>query len=140
MKIKRYTKFVNEDLSTDITISDEYKDIKTNIVEMIEKSVEKPSMEVLKKTLTDYVADIDENPIEGLVNDSDVYEFYLKWRNDIDNILADIEFYEKRPSSMDVFSLYDYIVVGTKNSVKEICSKIIGDMGEESEGGQESSE
>lgn len=137
MKIKKYTKFVNEDLSTEITISDEYKDIKTNLIEIVEKSVEKPSLEVLKKTLTNYISDIDENPIEGLVNDSDVYEFYLKWRNDIDNILTDIEFYDKRPSSMDVFGLYDYIVIGTKNAVKEISSKIIDDI---SGGGQESPE
>ena len=27
--------------------------------------------------------------IEGLINDSDIYEFYLKWRNDIDEILND---------------------------------------------------
>ena len=133
MKIKKYLKFIKEDLSNEINLSDELKDIKTDLIEMIEKVSEKPSLENLKKHLTDYISDPDETPIEGLINDSDVYEFYLKWRNDIDGMLTKLDFYDKVPSKNEIFSLYDYVVFGTKSAVKEISSKILEDMEGKSE-------
>lgn len=128
MKIKNYLAFLKEDLSTEIQISEELKDIKNDLIKMIEEVSEKPTTDILKKHLTDFISDPDKTPIEGLINDSDVYEFYLKWRNDIDGILTKIDFYDKTPSKNEVFGLYDYVVWGTKSAIKEISSKILEDM------------
>ena len=38
--------------------------------------------------------------------------------DDIDDILDKNNFYEKAPNSLAVHSLYDYIIVGTKEAVK----------------------
>ena len=62
--------------------------------------------------------------IEGFINDSDVYEFYLKWRNDIDEILNDIKFFGETPTEINAFGLYEYVIKGTENSMNEIVKML----------------
>ena len=67
-----------------------------------------------------FIKDPEKFKIEGLINDSDIYDFYLKHRNSVDEILNDIKFYDEIPSEMNVFGLYDYIIIGTMKSVQEL--------------------
>ena len=71
-----------------------------------------------------FIKDPKEVKIEGLINDSDIYDFYLKYRNEIDELLGDINFYDEVPSEINVFGLYDYITKGTMKAVEEIVKKI----------------
>ena len=66
----------------------------------------------------------DDVKIEGLINDSDVYDFYLKYTDDIDVILNDITFFDESPSNQNVFGLYNYLVLGTNESIKEIVKNL----------------
>ena len=136
--IKRYLHFIGESNDVDITSDSEksptnYGDIKDQVKQMIEDSLKTSD----SKTYDDFIKSYNRNPeeaqIEGLINDSDVYEFYLKYRNDIDEILSEINFYDENPSEMNCFSLYDYIIQGTKKAVGEIIDMISNEKSENSD-------
>jgi hypothetical protein len=91
---------------------------------MIKKSLNTEDEETFNKFLKSFVRNPEESQIQGLINDSDVYEFYLKYRNDIDELLSKVNFYDEVPSEMSTFSLYDYIIKGTKRAVSEIISDL----------------
>lgn len=128
MRIKKYRNFINEDLKSDIEslLQDENKDLKSEIVDKIIKSLKTDERDVFDEFVDAYIRDDEKNQIEGLINDSDVYEFYLSYRNEIDALLAEINFYDEAPSDpeLNCFSLYDYIVKGTMKAVKECVSLI----------------
>jgi len=116
MKITNFKNFLREQAESDSNL---YDDVKSEIREFIEKSLKTSD----EKTFDDFVEAYKKNPnetqIEGLINDADVYEFYLKYRNVIDEKLSEIKFYEEKPSEMDCFSLYDFLVKGTKKAITE---------------------
>lgn len=121
MKINDFKNFLLEqNQENDST----YDEVKSDLKDLIEKSLKTSD----KKTIGDFIDAYERNPedtqIEGLINDSDVYEFYLKYRNNIDQKLSDSKFYEEKPSDIECFSLYDYIVKGTKRALKEFISEI----------------
>ena len=148
MKIKNYLQFIKEDITEQninqeddkkLDFSEEkptnkskksnfdissYEELKDEIQEMIKKSLKESTRSNEKDFIKEYLRDNDGAQIEGLINDSDVYEFYLKYRNDIDDILSNIGFFDKSSSSLEVFSLYDYIIEGTKEAVKKIIENI----------------
>ncbi len=103
----------------------EYNDLKSGVLEYIEKSVNKTDKESIKKFLESFIRDSESNPIKGLINDSDIYEFYLKYRNNIDQLLSKKDFYKKNPSDMESFGLYDYLIIGTKEAIKEVVKLIL---------------
>jgi len=129
MKIKRWYRFINEDLKSDIEGSlKDNKDLKSAIVEKIIKSLNTDERKVFDEFIDAFIKDDKKNQIEGLINDSDVYEFYLSYRNDIDEMLSDINFYDEKPSDMNSFSLYDYLVKGTQRAIKECVLMMKDDL------------
>jgi len=101
-----------------------YSEIKEEISELIKSSLSSTDNKLFTDFIDASIKNPEETQIEGLINNSDIYDFYLKWRNDIDSILSDINFYDESPSEIKVFSLYDYIIQGTKKSISEIISMI----------------
>jgi uncharacterized protein YjgD (DUF1641 family) len=122
-KIKSYTTFLIEDINSKLSTSD-VSDIKDDIKEMMEKSIKTSDNKTLDDFKSAYIKNQEDTQIEGLINDSDVYDFYLKYRNDIDEILSKIKFYDQIPSDMQSYSLYDYVIKGTKKAILEIISDI----------------
>jgi hypothetical protein len=124
-----YLKESNEE-DIDITSSSEpvqekdYTDLKEEIVDMIKSSLKSDDEKLFNDFVTATIKDPDNSQIEGLINDSDIYEFYLKWRNEIDEVLSDINFYDDIPSEIKVYSLYDYIIKGTNKAISEVISKL----------------
>ena len=143
--IKKYLQFIKEDIDEndeidfssespeesnipvekkdEFNISD-YEDLKSDLEEMIQRSLKESTRSNQKDFIKEYLKGNDGAQIEGLINDSDIYEFYLKYRNDIDDILTLEKFFEKSPSSHEVYSLYDYIIEGTETPVKKIIQNI----------------
>ncbi len=76
------------------TTSEVNTDLKNDISEMIKKSLDTEDEETFNKFLKSFVRNPEESQIQGLINDSDVYEFYLKYRNDIDELLSKVNFYD----------------------------------------------
>lgn len=118
--IKRYSQFINEadQIDSDNSNPDKYSEVRDEIKSMIEKTIEKSGGE-FKSFTESFLKSPEDVKIEGLINDSDVYDFYLKWRNDIDEILNDVKFYDESPSDLSVFGLYDYLIKGTERSLEE---------------------
>jgi len=77
-----------------------------------------------KSFVESYIKNPKEVKIEGLINDSDVYDFYLKYRNQIDECLNDIKFYDLNPSDLGTFGLYEYTINGTLSAVLEFVKEL----------------
>lgn len=125
MKLKYFNQFVFEQAEeSEVKDPSIYTDLQDDLKEMIEKSLNTSDEKTLEDFIDAYLRDSEKTQIEGLINDSDIYEFYLKYRNNIDEILSQINFYGEKPSDMDSFSLYDYIIVGTKKAIKEVLNML----------------
>jgi hypothetical protein len=108
---------------TDASDSSKFTEIKDEIKSMIEKTIEKSGGE-----LNQFVESFNKNPedfkIEGFINDSDIYEFFLKWRNDIDEVLNDIKFFDENPVEINAIGLYDYVIKGTERAFQEVVKMV----------------
>lgn len=136
MKLKKYNQFINESLSEEVSedLSEDYKDIKSDLIDLIEESVNSTDIELIKDFVESFLRDPDATNIEGLINDSDVYDFYLKYTDDIDSILNDIDYFSKSPQENGIIGVYDYIVFSTRTAVEEVVKMIQSDLfGEEME-------
>lgn len=99
--------------------SNKFPELKEEITSLIEKTIKSSGgeMESFKEK---FIKNPEDVKIEGLINDSDVYEFYLKFRNDIDELLNGINFFDDPPSEVNSIGLYDYIIKGTEKAIIEI--------------------
>ena len=126
MKIYRYNQFITEALKDDFSASldNKYKDVKEELIDMIEKSIKSDDKEVFNKFIDSYVKSPDDSSIEGLINDADVYDFYLKYRNDIDEVLNGIKYFDDTPSEENVYGVYEYTIKATKKAISEFIRLI----------------
>ena len=100
-----------------------YTEVTDEVKKMIETTIEKSGGE-FKSFVESFIKNPDDVKIEGLINDSDVYDFYLKYRNQIDEVLNSVKFYGETPESMNVFGLYDFIIKGTQKAVSEFVKML----------------
>ena len=120
--VKRYYEFIKEDESVSKD-SSKYMDVIDEIKSMIESTIEKSGGE-LDSFVDSYIKNAEDVKIEKFINDSDIYDFYLKFRNDIDEILNDIKFFSESPSDNNSFGLYEYIIKGTEKAFLEFVKMI----------------
>jgi hypothetical protein len=128
--IKKYLQFIKEaDETTEAQPaeksqdSSKYTELKEEVKSMIEKTIEKSGGE-FKSFVDKFTKSPDDTKIEGFINDSDIYEFYLKFRNDIDELLNNVKYFNQVPSESNTFGLYDYIIKGTEKAVLEIVKEL----------------
>lgn len=128
--IKKYLQFIKEaDETTEAQPAEKsqdsgkYTELKEEVKSMIEKTIEKSGGE-FKSFVDKFTKSPDDTKIEGFINDSDIYEFYLKFRNDIDELLNNIKYFNEVPSESNTFGLYDYIINGTEKAVSEIVKEL----------------
>jgi hypothetical protein len=130
--IKKYLQFIKEAdevketpsaESTEKNDSGKYTELKDEVKSMIEKTIEKSGGE-FKSFVDKFIKSPEDVKIEGFINDSDIYEFYLKFRNDIDELLNDIKYFNEVPSESNTFGLYDYIINGTEKAVSQIVKEL----------------
>ena len=103
---------------------DETITLKDDLNRMIEESVNTSDIKTKEDFIESYLKDDTDTEIVGLINDSDVYEFYLKYRIDIDELLLNMNYYDESPASVNVFGLYDYIIHSTKVAVKDVVQNL----------------
>lgn len=124
--IKKYLQFIkeaNEEEGKESLIGDKYTELKDEIKSLIEGTIEKAGGEY-KSFIDKFIKSPEDVKIEGLINDSDIYDFYLKYRNDIDELLNSIKYFDEVPSESNTFGLYDYIINGTERAVIEIVKAL----------------
>ena len=128
--VKRYLQFINEaNEEVQKVDSSKYTEIKDEIKSMIEKTIENSGGE-FASFVDKFVKEPEDVKIEGLINDSDLYDFYLKFRNDIDEILNDIKFFGNAPSEVNAIGLYDYLIKGTQKAIEESVKLLTEEGGE----------
>ena len=103
----------------------ETKTLTDNIIEIFSESIGSDDKTLIKKAISSYISDEESIAIKGLVNDSDVYDFFVKYTTDIDNTLRDINHYDKSPNSLNALGIYDYIIISTKIAIKEELVKYL---------------
>lgn len=132
MKIEKYNNFINEKLDFDDIrerLDDNYSELKNGLIEMIEESL-KGSTEVvnmidIENFIGDYISSgKDASMIDGIIEDNDIFNFYLKYQSDIDELLNDTKYMDKSPKENNVYSLYDVVIDGTKQSILEALKMI----------------
>ena len=125
--IKKYLEFITEDANDEIGIksmdSDNYTDIIDEVNSMIKKTIEASGGEY-KSFLASFIQNSEDVKVDGFINDSDIYEFYLKFRNDIDEILNNIRFFDTPSTELNAYGLYEYVIKGTERAFSEVVKMI----------------
>ncbi|HPZ23981.1 MAG TPA: hypothetical protein PLC25_03990 [Bacilli bacterium] len=117
MKNKRIRKF------TESIESGKFQEVIDELESLIESTIDNSGGE-MKSFIESFIKDPNEVKIEGLINESDIYDFYLKYRNQIDECLNDINFYDNPPSEIGALGLYEYTIKGTMVSVQEFIKQL----------------
>ena len=138
MNIKRYVQFLTEADETEAQVPEEsqataeetdasdsskYTEVVDEVKSMIEKTVEEYGGE-LKSFIKSYTKNPKDVKVRGFINDADIYDFYLKWRNDIDEILNNLKFFDEVPTKNNAFGIYEYAIKGTEKAFLEIVKMI----------------
>lgn len=108
---------------TEAIESNKFQEVIDEVKSMIEKTIEKSGGE-LESFVESYIKNPEDVKIEGLINDSDIYDFYLKYRNQVDECLKDIKFYDQTSTDVGAFGLYEYVIKGTTRAIKEFVSSM----------------
>jgi len=133
MKIHKYKNFIFENIEQEVIpkLSNDNKDMKENITRLIQKTINTDDIDVFKEKIDTIIKNPNESTIEGLIQDADVYEFYLKYRNDIDEVLSKNDFFTNLQDFQNqntLISLYDFVVKGTLECVSIIVNDIKEDI------------
>lgn len=138
MKLKRYVQFLTEADETEAQVPEEsqataeetdasdsskYTEVIEEVKSMIDKTIEESGGES-KSFIKSYTKNPKDVKIRGFINDADIYDFYLKWRNDIDEILNNLKFFDEMPTKNNAFGLYEYVIKGTEKAFLEIVKMI----------------
>ncbi len=124
--MKKFTQ-INETLLTSLENkldSDVFLDIKKAVIEMLEKTTNSDDIKVAKTFVNSYLENDETNYLIGFVNDADIYDFYIKYIDVIDQLLLKEEHFEKKPSELGVQSVYRYIIVSTKLAVVKLLTEL----------------
>jgi len=117
MRNKRIRKF------TEAIESSKFQEVIDELESLINSTIDNSGGE-LKSFVESFIKDPNEVKIEGLINESDIYDFYLKYRNQIDECLNDINFYDNPPSEIGALGLYEFTIKGTMISVQEFVKQL----------------
>lgn len=130
MVVKNYTTYLTESLNLDdlyLKLSDSHTELKKDLIEIINITLEESSdiKNIKSKDLnvffSDFIADgKNSDLIDSLIEDNDIFNFYLKHQSSFDELLNDIGYMEKSPHNNGIFSLYDIIIDGTKQGIYNV--------------------
>lgn len=120
MRLKKYNEFIYE--AQDVADDSAFDGMKDDVEKMIKDTVGDGDV---AKFADKYDQNPEQNEIEGLINDDQIYDFWLKYENEIDELLHRINFFEESPDDLNAIGTYKYIIVSTKRAIREVV-KMIG--------------
>ena len=129
--MKKYTEVVAESYAQEITgkVGVKYESAKKDLLEKIEKTNGSGDEAKLRETLAAIAETGPEaKPIIGLTNKNEIYDFYLKFQAVVDEALVNISYFDRKPSDLQVTSMYDYVQLGTTNAIKVIAADLLKDL------------
>ena len=134
MEIKKYGNFLLETIDYE-DINEKLKDkelieLKISLIESIENNIkvsenENVNLRDIENFVDDYLSSgKDANMIAELTDDNDIFNFYLKFQSEIDELLNDDGYMGKSPKENNVFGLYDIVIDGTKSAILSLLEDI----------------
>jgi hypothetical protein len=124
---KKYKDFLYENLEDKFKekISEQYSSLKRGILLLLEDSVENTEELIdVQNYINKSSEDLETNQLVGFIDDGDIFDFYLKYQADIDEVCNNNNWFTRTASDENIFSLYQYIINGSKFAVKQ-CLKIL---------------
>lgn len=128
--IKKFVQFINESDETAVdntqftrSLDNKYSEAKEEVKKMVDNTIQKNGGE-LASFIDSFIKNPEDVKVEGFINDSDVYDFYLKFRNDVDEILNNVKFYDESPTKVNAFGLYEYTIKGTERAFMELVKLV----------------
>ena len=137
MKIRNYTTYLKGSLNLEEIydmVGDSFTDLKKDLLDLINNTIEESSdksikREDLKDFMSKYIQEgKDVNMIDDLIEDNDIFNFYLKHQSDFDELLNDTGYMEKTPQENNIFSLYDITIDGTKQGIWNLVEILYSDI------------
>ena len=128
---EKYSDFVYESLDDKYKdkLSDEYQSLKRGILLLLDNSVENPEDLVnIQNFISEYVDNPENATMVGLVDDAEIFDFYMKYQGNIDELCTNTNYFDVSPKEHSVFSLYGFITNGTKYAVQECLKKLEEDL------------
>jgi len=128
--LKKFTQKINEDLKQELNIDSYIEEFQDELIQKIEQEAENRNIDPddissKKELISSYIQNPD-TIIIGLVNDSDLFDLYLKYGNQIDNILIELDHFTKSPADLgSQSSLYGYMTKSVKLSIEDVFKKML---------------
>ena len=118
MGIKRYIEFIRE---ADQNLDDPtFDSLKEEVRKMIDETIKNSGGDSVSQFAKNYIEKPNDVKIEGLINDDQIYDFWLKYENEIDELLNKIKFFEESPDELNAIGTYKYIIASTNRAILEI--------------------
>ena len=125
MKPRNFLEFLNEDLSElQSKVSGKYQTLKRGTLELIHNTINSDELVDVQNFISEYADSQESKTLEGFIEESDIFEFYLKHKGDIDELMTDKNFFDEPPKDNEIFSLYDFVIVGTKKAVIDVLKEL----------------
>jgi len=123
-KVKKYSQFINEadDVSVDKN-SSTFDVLKDEIKSMIENTIDKSGGE-FKSFVDSFIKSPEDVKIEGLINDDQLYDFWLKYENEIDELLNNNKYFDKSPKDLNIIGVYKYVITSTQQAIELIVKML----------------
>lgn len=128
--MKNFSEFLNENLydaSID-KLSDKRESLKKDLLDAIEDSMNSSDLIDLQNWIGKFEEGDSNTVIDSLTDDSNIYDFYLKHQDDIDAILGENNWFDNKMSAVNLSSLYDVVVEGTKEGIKFTIAEIKSEL------------
>lgn len=135
MDIKKFNSYITESIDVEKLedkVSEKYRDLYVDITELAIETIRetktegKETLADLKKLLSDYVAQgKGASSIDGLIDDNDVFNFYIKHQSSIDEILNESGYMDKPPVENNVYGLYDIVIDGTQDAILRSVKRLV---------------
>jgi hypothetical protein len=116
---------MNENLDDQLKdkLSEKYLSLKRGVLLLIDGSLDENKKKEMVN-VQNYLADIEKNGVDnvkinGFIEDSDVQNFYFKYKNDVDMLLKDKGYFTDKIAP-NIYSLYDIMLNGTKKAVQYV--------------------
>jgi len=128
--MKSFNEFLNENLHDAAVdkLSDTRDALKEDLLNAIESSMNSSDLIDLQNWIGKFEEGDPNTVIDSLTDDSNVYDFYLKHQDDIDAVLSANNWFDNKMSTLNISSLYEAIVEGTKQGIKFTIEEIKNEL------------
>ena len=136
---EKYSDFMYESLEDKYKdkVSGDYESLKRGILLLLDNSVENNELVNVQNFINEYIEDDENATLVGLVDDAEIFEFWNKYKDQIDEICSDKQYFDKTPTENNIFSVYQFMISATKFAVKETMKNLENDLFSEGKEPQE---